>query len=106
MGNLNSQFGKPVKPVKSTKLNKSNPVKKPKSNPVKKLNSNPAKKPKSKKPKSKCQQYLNQKIATNINEFKFNKTFISREQAIAAAYNQVKREHPQCRRFLEKKVLK
>lgn len=62
------------------------------------------KKPKSKpkkKPKGKCKMYLEQKIALNLTEYKKG-NYTSRQQAIAVAYKQIKRDHPQCKRFLEK----
>lgn len=62
----------------------------------------PKPKPKrKKKPKGKCKTYLEQKIALNLAEYKKG-NYISRQQAIAIAYKQVKKDHPQCKRFLEK----
>jgi len=67
-------------------------------------NSKPKPKPKPKKrKKGKCKTYLEQKIALNLAEFKKG-NYNSRQQAIAVAYSQVKKEHPRCKRFLEKKV--
>lgn len=58
-------------------------------------------KSKSKKRKSKCVKYLQQKIGINMNEFK-NGVYVSRSQAIAVAYSQVRKKHPSCKRILKK----
>ena len=63
-------------------------VSRPRSNSVKKTKKKP----------SKCKQYLSDKIAENIREGKFK----TRQQAIAVAFSQVKKSHPQCKRFIEK----
>ncbi len=58
---------------------------------------------KKKKRVSKCRKYLSEKIKINMNELK-NGRFKNRKQAIAVSYSQVKKDHPACRRFLNKKV--
>lgn len=63
--------------------------------------SEPNMKKRKKRPKGKCKTYLEQKIALNLAEYKKG-NYVSRQQAIAVAYKQVKKEHPQCKRFLEK----
>jgi hypothetical protein len=50
---------------------------------------------------SKCKKYLQKKIGINISEFK-NGLYISKSQAIAVAYSQVRKKHPSCRRVIKK----
>lgn len=53
------------------------------------------------KRKSKCVKYLQQKIGINMNEFK-NGLYVSKSQAIAVAYSQVRKKHPSCKRIIKK----
>ena len=52
--------------------------------------------------KSKCREYLKDKIAMNINEMKEGR-YISKSQAIAVAYSQIRKKHPSCKRILTRK---
>jgi len=52
--------------------------------------------------KVECKKQLSKKIATNIREFKKGK-FVSRSQAIAVSYSQIKKEYPKCKKWLNKK---
>jgi len=52
--------------------------------------------------RSKCKKYLSKKIGINIGEFK-NGLYSSKSQAIAVAYSQVGKKHPQCKRVLQKR---
>jgi|LakMenE01Jun11ns_1017448.scaffolds.fasta_scaffold9807599_2 hypothetical protein len=52
--------------------------------------------------KSKCRQWLQDKIKKNMKELKKGR-WVSRAQAIAVSYSQVKKSHPQCKRSLAKK---
>ena len=56
---------------------------------------------KSKCKSSKCKKYLQKKIGINISEFK-NGLYVSKSQAIAVAYSQVRKKHPSCRRVIKK----
>ena len=56
---------------------------------------------KSKRRSSKCKKYLQKKIGINISEFK-NGLYVSKSQAIAVAYSQVRKKHPSCRRVIKK----
>jgi len=47
---------------------------------------------------SKCRDLLSKKIGINIREFN-NQKFFSRQQAIAAAYSQVKKMSPKCKKY-------
>ena len=49
----------------------------------------------------KCQQNVSKKIAINIDEFKEGR-YVSKSQAIAVAYYQVKKRHPECEKYLTK----
>ena len=49
----------------------------------------------------KCQQNVSKKIAINIDEFKEGR-YVSKSQAIAVAYAQVKKRHPECAKYLTK----
>lgn len=49
----------------------------------------------------KCQQNVSKKIAINIDEFKEGR-YVSKSQAIAVAYAQVKKRHPECEKYLTK----
>jgi len=61
------------------------------------------KKPRKRK-KGKCKTYLEQKIALSLSEYKKgNSIYQTRQQAIASAYSQVKKEHPHCKRVFKKK---
>lgn len=51
--------------------------------------------------RSKCRSYLKKKIKINLSE---KKKYLSRKQAIAVAYSQVKRDHPACKRILSRKI--
>ena len=53
------------------------------------------------KRRSKCKSYLSKKIGINIAEYKSGR-YISKSQAIAVAYSQVRKKHPACKRFLRK----
>lgn len=48
--------------------------------------------------KTKCNQSLRLKIRKNISGFR-RKKFKSPKQAIAVAYNQMRKSHPKCNRF-------
>jgi hypothetical protein len=52
--------------------------------------------------KSKCRQWLQDKIKKNMKELKKGR-WVSRAQAVAVSYSQVKKSHPQCKRSLAKK---
>jgi len=52
--------------------------------------------------KSKCRQWLQDKIKVNMKELKKGR-WVSRAQAVAVSYSQVKKSHPQCKRSLAKK---
>ena len=52
----------------------------------------------------KCQKNISKKIAINIDEFKEGR-YVSKSQAIAVAYSQVKKRHPECEKYLTKKFL-
>ena len=45
---------------------------------------------------SKCRKVLSKKIAINMDEFKHGR-FVSRAQAIAVSYSQVKKHYPKCK---------
>jgi hypothetical protein len=62
---------------------------------------NKRRKSKSRKRKSKCVKYLQKKIGINMKELK-NGLYVSRSQAIAVAYSQVRKKHPSCKRILKK----
>jgi hypothetical protein len=53
----------------------------------------------SKMTKKDCKKLVSETIGRNIRENKFK----SRKQAIAVAFSQIKKSHPQCRKFLERK---
>lgn len=52
--------------------------------------------------KSSCQNSLKRKIAINMDEYKKGK-FVSRQQAIAVSYSQVKKSRPGCSRYFRRK---
>ena len=62
------------------------------------------KKSKSKRSKSKslCKQRLQKKISINMKEMKEDKKYVSRAQAIAVAYSQIKKKYPHCKQYLTK----
>ena len=51
--------------------------------------------------KSKCQKNVSKKIGINIDELKEGR-YVSKSQAIAVAYAQVKKRHPECEKYLTK----
>jgi len=51
--------------------------------------------------KTKCKEYLSKEIETNMREIKTG-YYQSKGQAIAVAYAQVRKSHPNCRRFIKK----
>jgi hypothetical protein len=54
-----------------------------------------------------CSNELNNKISINMKEFKKgNKKIKSPLQAIAIAYSQIKKKHPECSKTLERKSKK
>ncbi len=55
-----------------------------------------------KTPKSKCKQWLQDKIKINMEEYKKGR-WVSRAQAVAVSYSQVKKKHPNCKRSLAKR---
>lgn len=52
--------------------------------------------------KKSCQNSLKRKIGININEYKKGR-FISRQQAVAVSYSQVKKSRPSCSRYFKRK---
>ena len=48
-----------------------------------------------------CKKRLSNKIARNIREFKKGK-FVSRSQAIAVSYSQIKEKYPECKKWFTK----
>lgn len=54
--------------------------------------------------RSKCKKYLQDKIAINMNEYKQGR-YVSKAQAVAVSYSQVRKKHPSCKRILSKKRL-
>lgn len=52
--------------------------------------------------KQKCQRWVSNKIAINMKEYKAGK-FKSPKQAIAVAYSQVLKKHPECKRVMKRK---
>jgi hypothetical protein len=52
--------------------------------------------------RDKCNELLREKIKINLDEFK-DGVFKSRQQAIAVSYSQVKKKHPSCSRYFNKK---
>lgn len=50
--------------------------------------------------RSKCKKYLSKKIGINIAEF-YNGFYMSKPQAIAVAYSQVRKSHPHCKRIIK-----
>lgn len=52
--------------------------------------------------KQKCQQWVSNKIAINMREYKKGK-YKSPKQAIAVAYSQVLKKHPECKRVMKRK---
>lgn len=52
--------------------------------------------------RSKCKKYLSKKIGINIAEFN-NGFYMSRPQAIAVAYSQVRKSHPHCKRIIKQR---
>ena len=55
--------------------------------------------------KSKCRDYLQTKIKKNMKELKKGR-WVSRAQAVAVSYSQVKKSHPNCKRSLAKRSTK
>lgn len=55
--------------------------------------------------KSKCRDYLQTKIKKNMKELKKGR-WVSRAQAVAVSYSQVKKSHPECKRSLAKRSQK
>jgi hypothetical protein len=49
----------------------------------------------------KCQDFLSEKIVENMKEYKEGK-YVSRKQALAVSYSQVKKKYPECSEFLKK----
>lgn len=52
--------------------------------------------------RSKCKKYLSKKIGINIAEF-YNGFYMSKPQAIAVAYSQVRKSHPHCKRIIKQR---
>lgn len=53
-----------------------------------------------------CRKALGQKIGINLAEFKSRARFVSRKQAIAVAYSQVKQASPKCAKYFTRKSVK
>ena len=103
-----SKQSSPKKSKKSSpkKSKKSSPKKSKKSSPKKSMRSSPKKsKKRSRKSvslKEKCQKWVSNKIAINMGEYKDGK-YKSPKQAIAVAYSQVLKKHPECKKVLKRK---
>ena len=54
------------------------------------------------KTKSKCRQYLNDKIKINMKEYKQG-LFSNRKQAIAVSYSQITKKYPHCKKTFSRK---
>jgi hypothetical protein len=52
--------------------------------------------------KSSCQRSLQKKIAINMDEYKQGR-YVSRQQAVAVSYSQVKKARPGCSRYFKRK---
>ena len=52
--------------------------------------------------KVQCKKKLSSKIATNMREYKKG-VFVSRAQAIAVSYSQIKKKYPECKRYFKVK---
>jgi hypothetical protein len=50
---------------------------------------------------ARCKAVLKEKIRQNINEYKDGR-YSSRQQAIAVAYSQVSRKHPNCKKIFKR----
>lgn len=48
---------------------------------------------------TRCKNLLKKKIEINIKEYKKGR-YVSRAQAVAVSYSQIKKKHPSCRRSL------
>ncbi len=57
---------------------------------------------KSRRSKSKCRKYLQDKVRINMDEYKKGR-YVSRSQAIAVSYSQILKKHPQCKKSLRRK---
>lgn len=52
--------------------------------------------------KRSCQNSLKKKIAINMDEYKKGR-FVSRQQAVAVSYSQVKKSRPACSRYFKRR---
>lgn len=51
--------------------------------------------------KSKCKELLQKKVKKNMQEYKKGK-YVSRQQALAVSYSQVKKASPYCNRYFKR----
>ena len=51
---------------------------------------------------TRCKNLLKKKIEINMKEYKKGR-YISRAQAVAVSYSQIKKKHPSCRRSLSRR---
>jgi hypothetical protein len=51
---------------------------------------------------TRCKNLLKKKIEINIKEYKKGR-YVSRAQAVAVSYSQIKKKHPACRRSLSRR---
>ena len=50
-------------------------------------------------PRKRCNSLLKKKIKKNIREYTSKKRYVSRKQAIAISYSQVKKKQPKCKKY-------
>lgn len=55
--------------------------------------------------KSKCKDLLQKKVKKNMQEYKKGR-YVSRQQALAVSYSQVKKASPYCNRYFKRKSSK
>ena len=87
--------------VKSKKKSKSPKRRSPKSISKKRSVSPKRKSPKGVRTKSKCKDLLQKKIKKNMKEYKQGR-YVSRQQALAVSYSQVKKASPYCNRYFKR----
>jgi len=52
--------------------------------------------------KAQCNSFLRRKIKKNMNEYKQGR-YVSRQQALAVSYSQLKKKSPYCSRYFKRK---
>jgi AAA+ ATPase superfamily predicted ATPase len=51
---------------------------------------------------ARCKKELKEKIKNNVTEYNNGEKWVNRAQSIAAAYGQVQKKHPSCKKHLKK----